>query len=258
MSAGRTGDAGNVLAVETPESVAFRLELAGIGSRGLALLIDTAIIVGLWVVELLAVLALTWVVAETTGRFSLGWSLGTFGALAFFTQWGYFVYAETTRNGRTPGKKRVGLRVVRDDGGRIGFLEAAIRNILRVVDILPGVYGVGMAAMLASSRSKRLGDMAAGTVVVRDRGDLTLYFDGEEGPPATALVKEFLDRREDLSESARYQVAVEILAVFSEAPGGWTEPEIAGRLMDLAGLRESSAPVSGAGVTAAGGSDTVN
>ncbi len=119
----------------------------------------------------------------------------------------------------------------------MGFLDSSIRNLVRIVDILPGMYGVGMVSSLVSAKGKRLGDLAAGTVVVRDRGDLDLRFEGEQGPPLATLAKEFLDRRDDLTPEARYQVAVEILAAYGEEPGAWDEPMITGRLADLSGSR---------------------
>lgn len=242
MSEPRTSSVEDVLRVETPESVAFRLELAGIGSRGLALVLDTAAIVVLVALELLAVLAVTWLLADLAGLFNLAVSLSAFGVLAFLTYWGYFVVGELRDNGRTWGKKRVGLRVVRDDGGRVSLLDSLIRNLVRVADMLPGLYGVGMVSMLVSRHGKRLGDLAAGTVVVRDREDMKLFFDGSEGPPKTALAREFLDRRSGFTPDARYQVSVEILSAMGEEAGSWDEPQVAGRLAQLSGWSPTAAP----------------
>lgn len=70
--------------------------------------------------------------------------------------------------GRTPGRRLTGLRLVMADGGSVGLLPAVVRNVLRLVDLLPGAYSVGVVAVLVSPRNQRLGDMAAGTVVVRE------------------------------------------------------------------------------------------
>lgn len=222
--------AADALDIETPESVAFRLQLAGIGSRGLALLVDTAVIVLLVAAELLVVLLLTWLAAEVGGVYNLAWSLGIFGALAFITYWGYFIWYEAARNGRTWGKKRIGLRVVRDDGSAIGFTESAIRNLVRMIDMMPGMYGAGMVSAMVSRRGKRLGDMAAGTLVIRDQEELSLYYDGDAQAPEIALIREFLARQEELTEAARLQVASELMRLVGEDPQGLALGQMVSRL----------------------------
>jgi len=225
----------DTLSVETPESVAFAYDLAGPASRGAALMVDSALLAAIILAEVLAVvLAGTLIGAEE----ATPWLLAAGAALAFITYWGYYVYGEVFRNGRTPGKQALGIRVVRDDGGRVGVLDSIIRNLIRLVDMLPGYYAVGLVSLLLSRTNKRLGDMAAGTVVVRDSGALDLVFDGGQDSERVALVRDYLARRVTLSEPARWQVAVELLAVWGESPReGWDEPTIAGRLADLAGLR---------------------
>ncbi|MCX8007436.1 MAG: RDD family protein, partial [Coriobacteriia bacterium] len=147
-------------------------------------------------------------------------------------------FGEVVRGGRTPGKRYLGIRVVRDDGGPVRFTDSVVRNALRIVDMLPGYYAVGIVAALLSKSGKRLGDMAAGTVVVRDAGDVALPDPETLLRPEALLVKEYLDRRPALTPAARYQVGVELLALYGESPQpGWDEPVIAGRLADLAGLR---------------------
>lgn len=207
-----------MLGVETPESVAFTYELAGLGSRGLALLVDTAFLVAIIAVELIIDLAITWVVAWSTGKYNLIWSLAIFGIVAFVTYWGYFMWLEYAGNGRTPGKRRVGIRVVRDDGGRISFGDSAVRNLIRIADLLPGMYGLGIASVVFSSKGKRLGDLAAGTVVVRDRGSgVPTLAEGDLGHLDT-LVAEFLERRAALTSAAREQIASELLGTYGEEP----------------------------------------
>jgi hypothetical protein len=100
--------------------------------------------------------------------------LAVYALIAFGFLWGYYIFFETLWDGQTPGKRRARLRVIRSDGLPIGFAEAAIRNLVRMVDFLPAYYGVGVVAMFVDGRSRRLGDLAAGTLVVRDKGMITL------------------------------------------------------------------------------------
>src|SRR5262249_33255826 len=107
----------------------------------------------------------------TTG---LAWLLAVFGLVAFAFLWGYYIFFEMAWNGQSPGKRWVGLRVMRLDGTPLTLSESIIRNLVRLVDFLPAYYGVGVVAMFISSQSRRLGDLAAGTVVVHDRAAVTL------------------------------------------------------------------------------------
>lgn len=152
------------LNVETPEHVLLRLELAGIGSRALAGLIDAAIVAGTLIVLFVLLLVATRYFGVVGGLGDAVLGLGLF--LAVF---GYYTLFEGLGGGRTPGKRVVGLRVVRDTGHPIGFGEAAVRNIVRVADALPPPYVIGALMVVLHPRGKRLGDLAAGTVVVRDR-----------------------------------------------------------------------------------------
>lgn len=235
MPADRSAD---TLSVETPESVAFAYDLAGPASRGAALIVDTALLAAIILAEGLAVLLVGTLIDSEAAT---PWLIAVALTAAFATYWGYYVWGEVFRNGRTPGKQALGIRVVRDDGGRVGALDSIIRNLIRLVDMLPGYYAIGLVSLLLSRTNKRLGDMAAGTVVVRDSGMLDLVFNGGQDSERVALVREFLVRRGQLTEAARWQVAVEILAAWGEAPQpGWTEPMLAGRLADLAGVRETA------------------
>jgi uncharacterized RDD family membrane protein YckC len=227
----------DVMSIETPESVAFAYELAGAGSRGAALIVDTTI-VGLLIAAEVGVGVLAGKAFGALGLTVAGvWIAGVVIAVAFVTYWGYYVWGEAFRNGRTPGKRWLGLRVVRDDGSRVGVMDSVIRTALRLVDMLPGYYGVGLVSMLVSERSKRLGDFVAGTIVVRDSGDLSLRFEGGSHTRRDVLAAEYLSRRAALRPAARYQVGSEVLAVYGEEPGDWDEPTIAGRVADLADLR---------------------
>ena len=154
------------LSIETPEQVALEFPLAGVGSRFLALAIDMLLQGAIIAIVILAVTG-TWSVIRPTGG---GFWFAAVGLLAVFSIfYGYFAGFEAFWHGQTPGKRLVGLRVLRVTGRPIRLDEALIRNVLRVVDQLPGVYAVGIVTMLISSRSQRLGDLAAGTVVVHEK-----------------------------------------------------------------------------------------
>ncbi len=149
------------LEVETPEHVLLDYEIAGIGSRALAAILDSLILV-VWSILLSLVVTLV--------AFGLGdWTLALLGVLVFASFWGYFTFFEGLRGGQTPGKRRLGIRVVGDGGHPVTLGAAAVRNLLRVADFLPPPYLIGAIAVAVHPRGKRLGDLVAGTVVVRDR-----------------------------------------------------------------------------------------
>lgn len=176
------------MSIATPEGVDIDLTLAGVGSRFVATFLDqlvqSAVLLAL---ALAATLASSGGagggggVAPTTGRVPNTAQIGDSGdsvglaavavvaLLLFAVQFGYHVLFETLASGRTPGKRWTGLRVVTTGGGPVSFLTSVVRNLLRVVDFLPGFYGVAMVSVLASRRNQRLGDIAAGTLVVRER-----------------------------------------------------------------------------------------
>ena len=162
-------DAADDLIVSTPERVAFQYEIAGIGSRFLAQFIDVLIITVIQIVITIGAGALG-------GIFN---SIQVFGLveviLTFILITGYFLISEAAWNGQTLGKRYVRLRVVGDQGEPLTIGQAAIRNLIRVVDFLPAFYAIGIIAMFSNRRSKRLGDFAAGTLVVRDRERIRLY-----------------------------------------------------------------------------------
>ncbi|MGH7519512.1 MAG: RDD family protein, partial [Gemmatimonadales bacterium] len=151
--------------VETPEHVVLDLEIAGVGSRLLAAVIDTAILGGLTLVVILLLLVLAEIGLIPTGPW-----VGALMVGGVFLVWnGYYVFFEGLRQGRTPGKRRVGIRVVRDTGHPVTVADAVARNLLRLADFLPPPYLGGLLLMALHPLGKRLGDLAAGTVVVRDQ-----------------------------------------------------------------------------------------
>ena len=150
------------ISIPTPEGVELELVLAGVGSRLVATVID-------YLVKGAILLAL-WIIGTAVGGDEVGGFLLAGLVVASFLVWfGYDVAFETLASGRTPGKRAAGQRVVRLGGEPVGFLASAVRNLLRLVDSLPGLYAVGALSVLFSRRNQRLGDLAAGTLVVRER-----------------------------------------------------------------------------------------
>ena len=161
------------LAIHTPENVAFGYQMAGIGSRFLATLLDTLIIVLLQVVVII-VLLLILNATDSLGDGFATWVYAVLGLLAFLFYWGYYIFFEMLWNGQSPGKRWAGIRVIRADGTPITLSESLIRNLVRIVDFLPAGYGVGILTMFIDTRSRRLGDLAAGTLVVLDRAPISI------------------------------------------------------------------------------------
>ena len=151
--------------VETPESVLLTFRLAGVWTRMRAYCVDLLIIGLAAVVIMVGFIVLFF---GDTFRGS-GMGEGLFFVLLFVIQWGYFWLFEALFDGRTVGKSVVGLRVVKVEGHPISFYDAMLRNLLRAVDVLPFAYGVGFLSIFSTRRLQRLGDLAAGTVVVRER-----------------------------------------------------------------------------------------
>jgi len=159
--------------------VSISMAVAGLGSRFVAVLVDHLLWGGgFLVLTLLSLAILPWI--HVLGGLSPAWWMGVFLVAVFLIQWGYFTLFEAFWNGRTPGKRAAKIRVIHRSGRAIGFIEALARNLVRVVDYLPGFYAVGAIAIFCSRQHQRLGDLAAGTLVVRDREIETPHW-GESG-----------------------------------------------------------------------------
>jgi uncharacterized RDD family membrane protein YckC len=150
--------------IATPEGVTLELVLAGAGSRAAAAVLDL-------LVQTLGggIVALAILLVVAFARWPIAIAIAADSLVAFLVLFGYHVYFEVRRNGRTPGKRANGLRVLRDDGGPVGFTTSAIRNIVRLVDVYLLAGAAAILAVLVSGRNQRLGDLAARTIVVRDR-----------------------------------------------------------------------------------------
>ena len=149
----------DVHTVRTPENVRFEHELAGLSERALGVLIDLAVMS-----TLVGMAALT---CAVFGVVLAGFARAMYFVALFAIQWGYAVVLEWRWHGQTVGKRVLGTRVLTRDGLPIRFGQAALRNLLRVVDILPGGYLAGGLCALFDARARRFGDIAADTIVVR-------------------------------------------------------------------------------------------
>jgi uncharacterized RDD family membrane protein YckC len=159
---------GDQLNIDTPELVAIEMPLAGIGSRFIAILVDYLIWgAAFFIFFLLALIVIP--AMSIFGRISANWAIGIALLIVFVMHWGYFALFEAFSNGRTPGKRVAKIRVIHQSGRGINFVESLARNLVRYVDSLPSFYAVGVVAIFLSKRNQRLGDMVAGTLVVRDR-----------------------------------------------------------------------------------------
>jgi uncharacterized RDD family membrane protein YckC len=156
--------------IETPENVELRQSLCGIGTRFIAGLVDNMIILGLLLLLIMVpMLALSVGFDDVLGsfRWTNMWAWALLILAGFAIYWGYFVFFELTTNGQSPGKKSLKIRVVKEGGGAITFTDVAIRNLLRTVDGLP-LYGLAGICMFVTKKAQRLGDLAAGTVVISE------------------------------------------------------------------------------------------
>lgn len=215
--------------VRTPESIAFSYELAGLGSRFLALALDQAIqfatLAAIFAgIVLAASRSPKHLVPDATEKLGESLAIAFIVTVVFAILFGYFIVSEAVWNGQTPGKKLLGLRVVRDGGYPIDFSASLIRNLIRVGEAFLGYYILAAISALISPENKRLGDLAAGTIVVRDAriaeprslragGDepmyaSTAYVAGEE----RALIKRFLERRDSLTPDRRTALAAHLAA----------------------------------------------
>lgn len=161
------------LTIDTPEQVALRFPVAGIGSRFLAILIDSLLQVAIYVAIILVLVLIVSSAPKTpAGQLSRNaekWMIAILILLHFALYWGYFTLFEALKNGQTPGKMVFKLRVIQDSGRQITFFESMTRNLIRVVDLIPGFYLAGIVTMICNRQHKRLGDLAAGTLVVHER-----------------------------------------------------------------------------------------
>src|SRR6266542_2353351 len=168
--------------IETPELTVITYTIAGVGSRVKAAIIDSAVIFGLLLVIV--------IIAAMVGfDFSFGgWAFAALVLAQFMIIWGYYILCEGLLDGQTLGKRNAGIRVVKDGGYSVSLASAAARNIMRIVDYQPlALPAVGLLTMAFSKSGKRVGDMVAGTIVVREQA-LPARF-GSSGAPVSAALE---------------------------------------------------------------------
>ena len=153
------------LTIDTPEQVPLEFALASVGSRFLAVALDTLFQAGGFLVFVLIGLAAAGI--STIFRVNAGiWVVAVLILTSFLIYYGYFAVFEAVWNGQTPGKRIIGLRVILVAGRPITAYEAILRNVVRIADQMPGMYAIGILSILLTGKNQRLGDLAAGTVVV--------------------------------------------------------------------------------------------
>ena len=232
-------DATERLKIETPEQIVLELPLSGIGSRFLALMVDTLVQIAAFLLALLLLLLGTSRSFVTLTGVDFVRSLGPalFVLFSFSLYWGYFAFFEILWKGQTPGKRLAGIRVIKDSGRPIDATAAILRNLLRAIDVLPGMYGVGVIAMVLNRQSRRVGDFVAGTVVVHDRRTGERRMDWSPAPAArpsreaaliteeeVVLIETYLERRFSLDPRVGRAMALQIVARVTERSGLSPEP----------------------------------
>ena len=210
------------LEVETPDHVVLRYDLAGAGNRGFAALLDFMLAA---IIAITSLVILSW--AGTLSEASLFVVGGLAMILTLVVIWAYFILLEWLWNGQTIGKRAFKLRVINEDGSPAQFTAVLIRNLLRLVDFLPAFYGLGVLVIVLSPKSQRLGDLAAGTYVVRAPLPQVDWFSLRTVTPlgagttaetrrmpgeAQRLVREFVARESQLAPAERARVAAVIAA----------------------------------------------
>jgi len=219
------GDFRDKLTIETPEQTVLEFEIAGVGSRFLALAWDTLIqiLIGIALVVCVAILGIAMPNSSNAGI----WFVALIVLGFFVLYFGYFAIFEAIWNGQTPGKRKEGIRVIKDSGRPITPAESAARNLMRIVDGLPALYAVGICSALLSRQNKRLGDFVAGTIVVHEKALLDakpVWQSAQAGqmPPTTTygserltleeftVIEVFLNRRSSLPSDVRFNMADQI------------------------------------------------
>jgi uncharacterized RDD family membrane protein YckC len=210
------------LTIDTPEQVALEFQIAGLGSRAIAFIIDS-VVQGLSFVILFLLLAF---LAPGIGAIvDASWAGALFIIGFFLLYWGYFAFFEAIWKGQTPGKRNVGIRVVKDNGRAINAYDAIGRNLMRAIDQLPGMYLFGLICMMISKENRRIGDYVAGTLVVHEKSaeevdpdlqnldqtsGVTVSTTGLTGNDLE-LIESFLHRRLSLEPMVRSATAIRMV-----------------------------------------------
>jgi uncharacterized membrane protein SpoIIM required for sporulation/uncharacterized RDD family membrane protein YckC len=240
----------NTIEVETPELVVLTYTIAGVGSRAYAAIIDYVIC---FLIVIVADIGITVFIAKTGNLFrgsSTAFAISMIVLIQFAVLWGYYVLFEALADGRTPGKRLHRLRVVRDGGYSVTFGASAVRNLMRIIDMQPGLFsGVGLVSVIASKQGKRLGDMAAGTIVVQEgfvrkppRAQAPAGFRSGATParlqaalsaPEYDLLERFVQRQHELDPDRRTALAAQLAERLAPALKDFSAASLAGRLGQL-------------------------
>lgn len=217
--------------------------MAGVGSRFLAIAVDTLYQGLLYAVVLLIVFAGGIVAGDSLAWIpsSISFAIAIF--LAFCLYWGYYAFFEILWKGQTPGKRLAGIRVIKNSGRPANVYETIGRNLLRSIDWLPGLYAVGVCCMIFDKQNRRLGDFIAGTVVVHEKRSAELPTWMRSSPSAEAsahqlpagqlsamtpeelmLVETYLSRRAQLDPNVRTQTRLKIARRITDKTGAEPAP----------------------------------
>jgi uncharacterized membrane protein SpoIIM required for sporulation/uncharacterized RDD family membrane protein YckC len=237
--------------IETPELVVVSYTIAGLGSRVYAALIDLVICIAAMLALVIGGAMLSPGGSHSRASLRAGastaWAFAVLTLFQFAILWGYYLLFEGLRDGQTIGKKLMRLRAVRDGGYSIGFAASAVRNLMRIVDLQPAfTYAVGITSVLVSKSGKRLGDLVAGTIVVREsmiarsipvptstsspiRTALTTRLNDDE----LALLERWVERRSALEPERRRELTTQVAAKLRHALGESTTTSDAALLLAL-------------------------
>jgi len=222
----------DILIIETPERVPLYFALASIGNRFLACAIDHAIqVVSLTLIFIASLIVANVSSVEQSLSNAPKWVHAIMILLLFLTFSGYFAFFEWAWSGQTPGKRWLKLRVIREDGRPITFWEASVRNLLRSFDMMPfPFYSIGLISVFSTTRDQRVGDMVAGTVVVREREAEAPEFSQVFATPVSdpALRRSFKPVDFTASLSSLTEAEIQVIETFlrrrwelSEVPRQW-------------------------------------
>ncbi len=222
-----------IITITTPENISLDYELAGIGSRMVGAVVDHLLQLGIVaVISLSGILSMPVMRDQPLAQFLKSTHLAMILVITFLIMFGYFVFFEAIWSGQTPGKKLAQIQVIRASGQPAGFTEALVRNIFRLVDFLPVYYLTGILVIFFSPANRRLGDVVAGTLVVRLKDnlkpavlpdlqvetDIPIDLSTVTGE-SYALVRNFLLRRENLNLAHRARLGKKITRLMAEPMG---------------------------------------
>jgi uncharacterized RDD family membrane protein YckC len=228
--------------VDTPEQISLEFPLAGIGSRFMALALDTLLQIVLYTAGIFAMIGIaryarglpSWIAWLPSS-----WMPALLILFMFCLYWGYFAFFEIIWKGQTPGKRITGIRAIKDSGRALNTYETIGRNLLRAIDWLPGIYITGLITMMISRQSQRLGDHLVGSIVVHDKRAEEIrpeWSSASENvssnpqlsritPEELVLMETYLQRRHTLEPGIRYTTALQIATHITTKTGIDRSPE---------------------------------